>query len=64
MFLNISQKSQENTGDRVSYIVKLQASACNFIEKETLTKMFPWEYCEIFNNSFFTKHLQERDYIY
>ena len=32
-----SQNSQENTSDRVSFLIKLQEpQACNFIKKETL----------------------------
>ena len=34
---------QEKTRARVSFVIKLQAEACNFIKKETLTRMF---YCE------------------
>ena len=33
VFIEISQNSQENTCTRVSFIIKLQASACNFIKK-------------------------------
>ena len=36
VFLEISQNSPENTYARVSLLIKLQAEACNFIEKETL----------------------------
>ena len=32
-------------------MVKLQV--CNFIKKETLTKVFSCEFCEIFKNTFF-----------
>ena len=35
VFLEISQNSQENTCTRVSFLIKLQAYACNFIKKET-----------------------------
>ena len=31
VFLEISQNSQENTCARVSFLIKLQAEACNFI---------------------------------
>ena len=31
--------------------------ACNFIKKETLAKVFSWEFCEIFKDTFFTEHL-------
>ena len=33
-----SQNSQENICAKVSFLIKLQASACNFIKKETLTQ--------------------------
>ena len=57
MFLNISQNSQESTCFGVSFLIKLQALACNFIKKETLTPLVTCEFCEIFKNSFFLKDL-------
>ena len=30
----------------------------NFIKKETLAQVFHYEFCEIFKNNFFTKHLR------
>ena len=36
VFLEILQNSQENTCARVSFLIKLQVEACNFIKKETL----------------------------
>ena len=54
MFLEISQNSQENTR---AFLMKLQASACNFIKKEALSQVFPCEFCEISKNIFFTEHL-------
>ena len=36
VFLEISQNSQEDTCAIVSFLIKLQAEACNFIKKETL----------------------------
>ena len=53
VFLEISQNSQENTCDRVSFLIKLQASASNFIKKETLAQVFSCEFCEISKNTFF-----------
>ena len=32
---------------RVSFIIKLQAEACNFIKKETLAQVFSCEFCKI-----------------
>ena len=36
---------------RVSFLIKLQASACNFIKKEALTQVFSCEFCEISKNT-------------
>ena len=47
MFLKISQNSQENT-----YAWDLQLYL-----KETLAQVFPWEFCEIFKNTFFYRTL-------
>ena len=52
VFLNISQNSQENTCARVSFLIKLQDSACSFIKRETLVQMFSCEFCEISKNTF------------
>ena len=46
MFLEISQKSQENACARVSF------SACNVIAKETLALVFSCELWEISKNTF------------
>ena len=47
-FLKISQNSQGKTCARVSFLIKLQASAYNFIKKETLAQVFSCEFREIF----------------
>ena len=39
LFLKISQNTRENTCTRVSFLIKMQASDCNFIKKETLTQV-------------------------
>ena len=39
LFLNILQNSPENTCVRVSFSIKLQTSACDFIEKENLAQI-------------------------
>ena len=52
VFLQILQISQENTCARVSFLIKLQAKACNFIKKETLAQVFSCEFCEISKNTF------------
>ena len=38
--------------------MKLQASAYDFTNKETLVQVFSCEFCEISKNSFFTEHLR------
>ena len=58
VFIEISQNSQENTCARVSFSIKLQASACHFIKKETLAEVFSCEFCKISKNIFFTEHLK------
>ena len=45
VFLEISQNSQELTGARDSFLIKLQA--CNFIKNESLAQVFSCEFCEI-----------------
>ena len=64
VFLEIPQNSQENTCARVYFLIKLQAWACNFIKKETLTQVFSCQFCEISKNTFFTEHLWTTDSIY
>ena len=53
VFLEISQNSLENTCARDSFLIKLQAEACNFIKKESLAQVFSCEFCEISKNTFF-----------
>ena len=50
----ISQNSHENISARVSFLISLQAEACNFITKETLAQVFSCGFYEI-RNSFFYK---------
>ena len=57
VLIEISQNSQRNTCAGVSFLIKLQASACNFIKKETLAQGFSCEFCEISKNIFFTEHV-------
>ena len=40
VFLEISQNSQEKVCARISFLIKLQAEACNFIKKEALAQVF------------------------
>ena len=58
VLLKISQNSPENTCARVSFLIKLQGPACNFIKTETLAQVFSCELWEIFKNSYFKEHLQ------
>ena len=51
VLLEISKNSQENNCTRVSFLIKLQAGACNFIKKETLAQKFSCEFCETFVNT-------------
>ena len=64
VFLKISQNPQENTRVRVSFLIKLLASAClhqassirhvcNFIKKQILAQVFSCEFCEISKNTIF-----------
>ena len=40
------------------FLIKLQASTCNFIKKQTLTQAFSCEFCEIFKNILFVEHFR------
>ena len=46
LFLEISQNSLEHACARASFLIKLRASDCNFIKKETLAQAFSFEFCE------------------
>ena len=52
VFLEISQNLEENNSARISFLTELQALACNFIEKETLTQAFSCEFSEISKTTF------------
>ena len=60
VFLEISQYSQENSYASVSFLIELQAEACNFIKKETLAQVFSCEFCEISRNTFFLQNTSGR----
>ena len=55
VFLKILQNSLE----KICQSLFFRPQACNFIEKETLTRVFPFKFIEIFKNTFFTEHLRE-----
>ena len=52
VFVEILQISQENTCAIVSFLIKFQAEAYNFIKKKTLGQVFSCEYWEISCNTF------------
>ena len=52
VFLKFSQRSQENTCARVSFLINLQSESHNFTKKETLAQVSSWEFCEIFKSIF------------
>ena len=52
VFLEISQNWQGNTCARVSCLINLQAEACNFIKKETLSQAFSSGFWEISKSTF------------
>ena len=56
VLLEISQNSQENTCARVSFLIKFEGEACNFIKKESLTQLFSSEFWEISKKTFFIEH--------
>ena len=51
------EKFTGNICVRVSFLIKFQASACNFIKKKNLVKVLSCEFCETFENNFFTENL-------
>ena len=57
MFLENSQNSQKNTCSRTSFLIKLQAEACNFIKKETLAQVLSCKFCGISKINVFTEYL-------
>ena len=48
VFIKLSQISQKNTCARISFLIKLQAQACNYIKKDTLGLVLSCEICEIY----------------
>ena len=55
MFLEISQNSQENPCDRVSFLIKLQASGK---KKDSRAQVLSYEFCKISKNIICTEHPQ------
>ena len=58
VFVKISQNSQEDTCARVSFLIKSEASACNFVKNEAQAQVFFCKFYEIFKNTFFIEHLR------
>ena len=57
-FLEISQNSQKNTCVRVSFLIKLQAQACDFIKIETLShRCFPVNFEKFSKNTVFAERV-------
>ena len=52
------KRAFKNTCAGVSFLIKLQVEACNFIKKDVLTEVYSYEFCKIFKNTFFTEHFQ------
>ena len=46
VFLEILENSQENICAKVIFLIKLQAKACNFVEKDTLPQALSCQFCE------------------
>ena len=57
MSLEIWQNSQENTCARVSFSIKLQAEACNFIKKRLWHRCFPMNVAKFLRTPFYIEHL-------
>ena len=55
VFSDFSQNSRENTCTRVSFLIKLQASACNFVKRDILAQVFFSEFCKIWAWNFIKK---------
>ena len=54
----LSQYLQENTCAGVSFLIKVQALACNVIKKETLAQVFFCEFGQMSKNTFFTDNIR------
>ena len=57
VFIEIWQNSQENTCATVTFLIKLQAKACNIIKKETLVQTFSC-FAKLLRTPSFTEHLR------
>ena len=55
--LKIFYKIHRKTPMTKFLLIKLQLEVCNFMKTETLGPAFFCEFCEIFKNTYFIKHL-------
>ena len=53
MFSEILKNSQENTCARVSFLIKLQTEACNYIKKDSGTDVFLWILRKFYGDLFY-----------
>ena len=58
MFLKIPQNSQESIFDRVAFLIKLQAKACNFIKKRLWHSFFPVNFEKFLRTLFLIEHFR------
>ena len=58
VFLEISQNSRENNCAKVSFLIKLQALACNLFKKRLWRRCFLVNYAKFPKRSILTEHLQ------
>ena len=58
VFLEISQKSRENTCTRVSFVIKLEASGLQLYLKGDWHRYFPVNFAKFLSTSFLTECLQ------
>ena len=57
LLLEISQKSQENTCARVSFLIKLQAWLATLFKKRLWHRCFPVNFVKFLRTPFFIEHL-------
>ena len=48
---NFAKRKKNPTYTRVSFLIKLQAEAYNYIKKKTLAQVFSSEFCKILKNT-------------
>lgn len=59
MFLNVSQNSHANTCFRVSFLIKLQVAASNFIKIRLWQRCWPVDFPTFLKTPFFMQHFQQ-----